>query len=76
MRFVVFPGDVWSVHDGDRHFISYRQLVDLYKVPPTKCICFSAEYKMLPGDIALEPRPNGDYVDYINRRINDTALYI
>ncbi len=66
-KYVVLGGDVISRHDGDRHFISTRQLCDLYGVDPEECILVGAfsnfeiketDYPNLPR---LRPQYSGDY---------------
>jgi hypothetical protein len=68
--YVIKPGYVYSRNDGDRHYISYSQLVQLYGVPLKYCIQYgSGRYFMsMEGYseddtdvITLAPRYDGDY---------------
>jgi hypothetical protein len=64
-RFAVYPGYVTSKTDGDRHWIGFGRLCELYRVPPSMCVDMSDERKTLglrtEGMIALRPRYHGDY---------------
>lgn len=65
-RFVLHPGEVISEADGDRHWIGYHRLIDLYGLNPRHCRCatFSAtpgHALYPPGAIHLGPRHAGDY---------------
>ena len=41
IKYIVYPGRLCSKNDGDTHFISYSQLVALYKVDQRECIDFN-----------------------------------
>jgi len=72
-KYSVRPGYVTSIHDGQRHYITARMLMDLYGVKPYECMIFepakwwqerhfrSAEAAHA-GLIALRPRYDGDYM--------------
>lgn len=36
--YAIHPGEVVSKTDGERHFIGYHRLIELYRLPPEKCI--------------------------------------
>lgn len=64
MRYVLYPGFIIS-KDGDEHYISASRLVRLYGVDPFQYeVVISAPYgtRLQPGDIALYPREDGNYV--------------
>lgn len=67
-RFVVVPGEVISKSDGDRHFISARQLIDLYRVNPAECIVLDRPHadaqRLMESFIVLRPRYDGDYSQF------------
>lgn len=44
-RFVVYPGEVISKEDFDRHWISARQLMSLYRVQPHECIVIDERFR-------------------------------
>ncbi len=63
-KYLVIPGWVKSKTDGDRHYITARELMQLYKVPPNECVVFDIRFpdKMYyEGLIELKPSYNGDY---------------
>ena len=63
----VWPGFVISRSDGERHYISGLQLVELYKVPLPECIIVISpwdHYGLRRNDkelIHLFPRNDGNY---------------
>lgn len=73
-KYVLFPGEITSATDGDRHRVGAGQLVHLYGVDPRECIVFDPpqgwpdsliesalrEHSRL-GLIALYPRTDGRY---------------
>jgi len=40
-RFALHPGEILSVNDGDRHYIGFRQLCNLYGVDSSECVDMS-----------------------------------
>lgn len=63
-RLVLVPGWVISRHDGDSHFITARQLAELYHVPFDKCVVWNPNqggYRPTIADVILTPRKDGDY---------------
>lgn len=65
-KFAVYPCAIRSKIDGQIHFISCRELVDLYKVDPSECVFVTdgvseVELDMSTRLIPLVPRHNGDY---------------
>lgn len=71
-RIIVLPGYVVAA-DGDRHFITSAQLLDLHNIPTPwfgqshiKIIQPNFRYAHVwrEGDIELKPRPNGQYPNY------------
>lgn len=74
LKYVLYPGHVRSQHDGDYHFISAKQLAQLYRVPMEECLVIDYEQaRLLPTReklalynqaehlIQLSPRYKGDY---------------
>ena len=67
IKYVVYPGYVRSKYDGDRHYITAKQLIKLYEVNPLKChiVDFNQPKTYRGKDfrpyISLIPRYNGDY---------------
>jgi hypothetical protein len=72
IKYVIAPGYVHSVNDGDRHYIGAMQLIRLYGVSPKECRIyepapqwttgvFRYEEQANKGLIWLRPKANGDY---------------
>lgn len=62
MKYIVHPGVVTSRTDGQRHFVSFNQLVSLYGVDVENCIFASDKtHKISADDVHLWPKYNGDY---------------
>lgn len=59
-KYAILPGYVFSRSDGDRHFITAKQLIQLYGVNPAECIEVG-EGVDWTGFIPLSPRDDGDY---------------
>jgi hypothetical protein len=47
IRYAVFPGNVTSENDGDKHYVGARQLMHLYGVDPRECIVISSEWQLM-----------------------------
>ena len=70
MRFAIHPGSVISASDGQKHYISFDQLVECYGVPRGECVLWDDER---PGTyvgrkedyIHLYPLHGGGYVDFM-----------
>lgn len=43
LKYIVFPGEVKSQHDGDIHRVSARDLMRLYGVHPKECVVIQNE---------------------------------
>jgi hypothetical protein len=37
-KYLVYPGYVISKNDGEKHYISFMKLIELYRVDPRECI--------------------------------------
>ena len=77
VRYLLCPGPVWSLSDGDWHRVSARQLAVLYGVPMSACLVLLAPDQRDPsaarrresllarvaaGELAaLPPRSDGAY---------------
>ena len=65
IKYVVKPGIVKSVFDGEYHYITAYQLMELYRVNPRECVIdkgypYNAG-KNYSGLIPLIPKENGHY---------------
>lgn len=62
-KYVVYPGEIASQKDGDRHFVSSRELMRLYGVHPEECIvsCAGRPSRITEDLIPLFPRYDGNY---------------
>jgi len=64
-KYLVISGTVISRTDGDTHNITSRQLMELYKVKPSECLCnpdLRVVRKELLNDlIYLHPKSDGNY---------------
>ena len=63
-RYVLRPSNVTSRSDGDVHFISARQLADLYGVSLRECKILMdphGQATVKDGEIHLWPRYDGNY---------------
>lgn len=65
-KYVIHPGYVISMSDGQEHYVTARQLIRLYRVNPNECIVISESGDNHRGlnlndFIHLYPRINGDY---------------
>jgi len=68
MRYVLFPGFIISKYDGDSHYITARQLAELYGVDIRKCLIIYRDrpeshrgYHKSDDDIELYPDYHGNY---------------
>lgn len=66
-KYLVRPGYVRSKSDGDEHYISFKQLCDLYGVNPAECMNLEMANMhgynpdLFDGLPVLEPRYDGNY---------------
>lgn len=65
-KYVIHPGTVISKNDGQNHFITYRDLIYLYKLNPEECIDSRTQNPMTweSSEITLQhlfPKENGNY---------------
>lgn len=63
-RYVLHPGFVRSRNDGERHWISFDRLAELYHLPLHDCSAYVSPAEEASGVIEvihLFPRDNGDY---------------
>lgn len=69
-RYVLWPGEVISQNDGDRHYIGVGQLRNLYRIPPDAHVVNGDEsgFRPLPGDVDCWPRYDGDYPNFETAR--------
>lgn len=73
IRYIVLPNFVVSANDGDRHFITGRDLIQLYGVDPRECVIENIGYETrgLHGEFTvLEPQQHArDYRLELCRRV-------
>lgn len=60
-KYVVHPGYVISKNDGQKHYVGFLQLVNLYKVNKDECIDASNFYDHSGDFIHLWPSSSGRY---------------
>lgn len=78
-RFVMHPGCVKSVIDGEIHNISYGKLVEYYRLDPrtddiVDYLTTARGYRKQENDIWLFPRENGDYIEYLESWLKSKNL--
>ncbi len=62
MKYLVFPGYVTSQNDGQSHYVSATDLMQLYGVDPKKCRINPPRITNLGARlIELRPRADGKY---------------
>lgn len=72
-RIILHPGYIYSQNDGDRHYISARQLAELYRLPRRSWIDGSSDSVRgldLNDFVHLYPRVDGNY-EYIEGNEDD-----
>lgn len=66
-KYVIYPGWVGSRNDGDRHFVSSTQLMELHRVAPSECVIMRSGVRphgVSKDLIPLFPRTDGNYHNY------------
>ena len=58
MKYVIKPGWITSKNDGERHYITKKQLIALYQVPESDCL---DEPPVDDCYCVLAPRYDGNY---------------
>lgn len=61
VRNIIHPGWTISVSDGDRHYIGFAQLVNLYRLDPRTCYLVDDVYGDREDDKHYYPSRKGDY---------------
>ena len=69
-KYVLCPGYVVSQFDGQEHYVSDRELADLYGVKLQDCMLETDRIRTDDSVIYLRPRSNGDYLEWL--RDNDS----
>ena len=66
-KYVLCPGYVVSQFDGQEHYVSERELADLYGVKLHDCMLEIDRTRTRTDDSAiyLRPRSNGDYLEWL-----------
>jgi len=63
-KYAIHPGQIFSIYDGDRHWISFSQLVTLYKINPQEAFIWNertSRGKVEEDYQHLYPRRDGHY---------------
>lgn len=60
-KYLLIPGHVKSINDGDIHYISPVMLKNLYNVNMSECLIYNPKLKQPKNLIELHPREDGDY---------------
>ncbi len=62
IKYILCPGYVQSKFDGERHYIGWTKLAELYGVAMSECV-INSEFRgaLDKGLKRLYPRPDGDY---------------
>lgn len=68
IRFVMHPGWITSVNDGEKHFITVEKLIAAYGVPKNECLPTVGKFDPR-GVIHLSPRHLGDYAEHLKQRL-------
>lgn len=63
-RFVLKPGHINSVYDGETHWISAGQLIKLYQLHHNEFILWDKHYRFQKSDILLTPLRDGNYLQH------------
>jgi len=61
MKYILHPGKVRSITDGDWHFVGYNELLRLYRLSPQSCIAAGPDTRYRSDDIHLYPNERGIY---------------
>ena len=69
-KYVLCPGYVRSQFDGQEHYVSERELADLYGVKLHDCMLETDRVRTDDSAIYLRHRSNGDYFEWL--RDNDS----
>ena len=64
-KYVLCPGYVVSQFDGQEHYVSDRELADLYGVKLQDCMLETDRTRTDDSVIYLRPRSNGDYLEWL-----------
>ena len=64
-KYVLCPGYVVSQFDGQEHYVSDRELADLYGVKLQDCMLETDRIRTDDSVIYLRPRSNGDYLEWL-----------
>ena len=63
-KYILHPGFIESITDGQKHYITSDNLMRLYGVNPKECVTF-IPYRQYPNQdklIQLHPNIYGDYI--------------
>jgi len=68
LKYILYPGEVVSMNDGDTHYVSSKNLIWLYDVDPTECVEMSKLSRDTPRNrellstlTPLVPKFDGNY---------------
>jgi len=75
MKFLLCPGKITSITDGEEHFIGSRQLLNLYKIDKRKhtfCDMFAnGDVEFDESWIRLYPLEDGNYDEVMLRHLKN-----
>lgn len=60
-KYCLHPGHVTSKEDGDRHYIGYDKLIQLWAVDPKECGLYRTISATHMGEMCLRPSYSGRY---------------
>lgn len=69
VKYILYPGYVTSITDGQRHWIGALELSQLWKVKKSECAVVTYQYRvehlqgMYPKAQLLIPMASGEYVN-------------
>jgi hypothetical protein len=73
IKYIICPGYVTSKTDGDRHYITSRQLIELYGVNPKECAIEKEYIRSAENAIFLRPRYSGHYREWLAGMANQAG---
>jgi hypothetical protein len=61
IKYILHPGYVFSKNDGDRHYVGWQRLAELYGVGLHECLIYSEYGQRTTGMTHLFPDRSGEY---------------
>jgi hypothetical protein len=67
-KYLVIPDYVKSQHDGQKHYITAKELIRLYGVNPKECMIYDpSKRQMTAGLVMLFPLEDGKYKEKLEK---------